>query len=283
MLKTERSLKMIQINQENCIGCGRCVKDCPFGCIALNDRKAKILIQPCMECGHCIAICPKNAVETNTYDPKEQIPFEEEAFQIPPENLLNFMKFRRSTRQFLKKEVEDEKLHLILEAGRYAPSAGNRQPLKYYVIKDQKQKFLDMAMDAFRAATSAGTEEEQINVFHGVKNYPSLWKRNIKKYDKEGIDKLFFHAPLVIVLGGAPQNTTDAAISATHMMLQAEALGVGSCFIGFYKMACELNPDICKAMHMSENEQPLITLVLGYSAVQYKRTAIKKDLSITML
>lgn len=50
------------------------------------------------------------------------------------------IKKRRSTRKLLPKEVEEEKLQKILEAARSAPSAGNLQAYKIYVIKDQKIK-----------------------------------------------------------------------------------------------------------------------------------------------
>lgn len=46
---------MIQINKELCIGCGKCVKDCPVFCISITDHKASAS-GDCMNCGHCAAL-----------------------------------------------------------------------------------------------------------------------------------------------------------------------------------------------------------------------------------
>ncbi len=49
---------------------------------------------------------------------------------------LELVQKRKSVRQFKKQMVEDEKLRLVLEAGRLAPSAANYQPWYFIVIKD---------------------------------------------------------------------------------------------------------------------------------------------------
>ena len=55
-------------------------------------------------------------------------------------NFFEVIKKRRSIRKYKEKPVEDEKLKLILEAGRLAPSARNRQAWRFIVIKDEKIK-----------------------------------------------------------------------------------------------------------------------------------------------
>ena len=58
---------MITINQEQCIGCGACIKDCPGNALALTEGKASSL-RDCIHCGHCVAICPVKAVSIPEYD-----------------------------------------------------------------------------------------------------------------------------------------------------------------------------------------------------------------------
>lgn len=51
------------VNQDLCIGCGSCVKNCAHEAIALEERKASICHAKCVGCGRCIGACPVDAVE----------------------------------------------------------------------------------------------------------------------------------------------------------------------------------------------------------------------------
>ena len=105
---------MFNVNKEKCIGCSQCVKDCPVSDISLVDNKAEINNERCFKCGHCIAICPVEAVSTDDYNMEEVIPYDKAKFTVDAENLLNFIKFRRSVRRFKNKEVEKEKIEKIV-------------------------------------------------------------------------------------------------------------------------------------------------------------------------
>lgn len=114
-------------------------------------------------------------------------------------DVLEAIKKRRSIRKFRLETIPDETLRLILEAGRLAPSAGNRQPWRFIVVKDAERK---------RALAEA------------TNNY------------------LFVaDAPLIIVTLGDPNKSLrwfrqDPMIAIEHMVLAATALGYGTCWIG---------------------------------------------------
>ena len=55
-------------------------------------------------------------------------------------NVSDAIRNRRSIRSYLEKEVEDEKLREVLEAGRLAPSASNRQEWRYIIVKDKNMR-----------------------------------------------------------------------------------------------------------------------------------------------
>ena len=45
---------------------------------------------------------------------------------------------RRSVRRYVKKEIEDDKVEVLLKAAMYAPSAGNEQPWHFVVVKNRE-------------------------------------------------------------------------------------------------------------------------------------------------
>ena len=55
-------------------------------------------------------------------------------------SLLEKILSRKSIRSYENREIPEEVLHKILEAGRQAPSAANRQPLRFVIVKDQETK-----------------------------------------------------------------------------------------------------------------------------------------------
>jgi len=52
---------VIEIDLEKCIGCGLCVKACPFAAVLLKDKKA-VIMENCTLCGACVTICPVEAI-----------------------------------------------------------------------------------------------------------------------------------------------------------------------------------------------------------------------------
>lgn len=136
---------MIKIDQEKCIGCGACVEDCFTRDLVIEADKAKVLNKTCIKYGHCIAICPVNAVSITDYDMNEVKEYDAASFDIEPEKLLNFIKFRRSVRQFTDQPIEKEKLEAIIEAGRFTPTGGNRQPVSFVVVQDQLSELTGLA------------------------------------------------------------------------------------------------------------------------------------------
>lgn len=154
-------------------------------------------------------------------------------------SLIETVLSRRSIRHYQEKEIPEEVVNQILEAGRQAPSAANRQPIRFIVIKDPQ-------------------------ILKNLCN--NLFTRFVKT------------APLVIV-GSADVKSLltgkwaviDAAIAMQNMVIAAWALGVGSCWIG----AC--NEEKVKEMLKIPDDWKFVALVtFGYPAEDPKKRSKKK-------
>lgn len=140
---------------------------------------------------------------------------------------------RYSVRNYRDDPVEDEKLHLILEAARLAPTASNRQPFQLVVVH------------------TAGREDELSQI------YRQPW---------------FVQAPVIICVCGIPalspirsenkRNYLDVnvGIIMDHMILAAASLGLGTCMVGaFYADKAS------QILGLPDDVDPILFTTVGYA------------------
>lgn len=147
-------------------------------------------------------------------------------------DLLELLKKRYSVRKFDSRKVEKEKLDLILEAGRVAPTAVNFQPQRILVLQNEEAlgKLKNCTPYHFNAPLAL------------LICYDKLvsWKRSHDNYD---------------------MGTVDASIVTTQMMLEIENLGLGTTWVGSFK------PELLKtSFNIPENYEPVAILPVGYPA-----------------
>jgi nitroreductase len=153
---------------------------------------------------------------------------------------MSFMELsqkRYSVRDYAPQPVEEEKLAQILEAGRLAPTAANRQPQKIYLLQSEE------AMQKARQVTPRMMYNAPMALLVCYDDTVS-WKATEKTFGEE-------------YEGGE----VDAAIVTTAMMMQATELGIGSLWVrGFpsYKAS--------EIFQLPANIHPVCFLVLGYPA-----------------
>ncbi len=146
------------------------------------------------------------------------------------------IKNRRSIRKFLPVPVEGEKLGKILDAARYAPSAGNLQNWKFILITEQTKK---------RAVIDACMQQ--------------YWMET---------------APLLIVVCGDPikgdrfygtrgktlYTIQNCAAAIQNMLLAAHSQGIGSCWVGAFDTIA-----LKKALSIPDTVEPQAVLCFGYA------------------
>ncbi len=164
---------------------------------------------------------------------------------------------RRSIRRFDSRPVEEEVLQQIITAGLYAPSAGGRQGVIFAVSRDREVN------ERLGKIKRANSNPRMADENHYVsKEQPSI-------ADDPNIKDAFYGAPVVITMF-APKNflfsVDDCAVAAENMMLAAESLGVGSCYIGqgWTAFADPYGQDILKKWNISHDRYAVMQLLLGY-------------------
>ncbi len=250
----------VEIDLKQCIGCNKCVEDCPEKNIYLEKKKARIKKAVCLKCGHCVAICPQNAVSIPEYDADEIIPVTKED-KLDPDRLLKVIQAGRSIRSFKDKPIEIEKIKQIIEAGRYTATASNSQDVSYVVITKKNKEL----------------EQEAVKLMRNLQKPLGMIIPIVRTVTVD--DNFFFKkAPAVIVI--LSRNKVDGALAASNMELMAEALGLGTFYSGFFSAAVNISSKLRKLLNLKRGQKVVTTLVLGYSDVTYQRTAPRKKASV---
>lgn len=270
---------MMKVNIEKCIGCGLCVKDCFPKDIEIIDGKAKINNETCIKCGHCIAVCPKDAVSTDEYNMEEVKNYNKEEFSVEADNLLNFIKFRRTIRQFKDKKVEDEKLAKIIEAGRFTQTGSNMQDVSYVVVREGMEELKALTFESLKGLGEymlANLTPETMR----FKRYAEMWVNMGEEYKKNPeSDRLFFNAPAVIVV--TADSEVNGALASSNMELMTDALGLGTFFSGFFVRAAQDNKKIMEFLGVKEGKKIVTCMVIGYPDVKYSRTVPRKEAEVS--
>lgn len=121
-------------------------------------------------------------------------------------NVIDAIKTRKSVRAYLDQPIEDEKLNLVMEAARLAPSASNRQEWRFVLVRDAETR---------RQLAAAARNQDFVG-----------------------------QAPVLIVACaetdehlmscGQACYPIDVAIALDHITLAAVELGLGTCWIGAF-------------------------------------------------
>lgn len=265
---------MVVFDLTKCIGCGLCAKDCFPKAIKIENRKAHFIENHnCMECGHCIAVCPQDAVAIDTLDMGEVLELNSISCSIDPETYLNHLKARRTIRAFTDKMVSMDQVNMILDAGRFSPTGGNRQTVAYHVFREKVPEFRALVMDELKAM---GDEAQVIKVKDSW--YSDLWIDMYDSFKTEGADGLFFHAGTVIVVSSdSPQS---AAIASAHMETMVYALGLGMVYSGFTTRAVSHSAKLQEYLGLQDHYKVWTVLVVGYPKVKYQRTVPRKKAGV---
>jgi nitroreductase len=163
-------------------------------------------------------------------------------------SFLQLAQSRRSIRKYLDKPVEREKILECIEAARLAPSAENVQPWRFVIIDDPflKNEFADHAFSGIYSPTRFAAKAPVIIVM--------LAKLDIlaNRIGKQ-IQGIHFYL-------------LDNGIAGEHLVLQAQELGLGTCWIGWFHVK-----KVRKFLKIPWNYKIVSLISMGYPEPQKAR------------
>lgn len=156
---------------------------------------------------------------------------------------------RRSVRVYSEEQIRQEDLNIILESGYNAPSGCNKQPWHFTVVQNKelintlsvesKKEFINHENETFRKMAA----NEDYNIF--------------------------YNAQTIIVVSGERSAETpliDCSAATQNMLLAAESLGIGSCWIGLiaFLFMSQRAQEYIKTLEIPEGYDPYFAITLGY-------------------
>ena len=151
-------------------------------------------------------------------------------------DFLDLAEKRYSVRKFMNKPIENELIDKILQAGHLAPTACNRQPQRILVVNSEE------GIERLRKCTECHFNAPTAMII--CYNEKECW---VRSYD------------------GKNSGDIDASIVTTHMMLEAEALGIGTTWVMHFipeAVMCEFE--------IPDHIVPVAILVMGYPSEDSK-------------
>lgn len=160
---------------------------------------------------------------------------------MEPSDLLEAIKGRRSIRTFGSGEVSEEQLATLIEAARWAPSAGNIQPWEFITVRNPETKA--------QLAQAAGDQGFVAEASVVVVVCADL-ERAAMSYGERGLHLYCLQ---------------DTAAATQNLLLAAHSLGLGACWVGAFR-----EEEARRVLKLHDRYRPVALIPLGPPAKQPK-------------
>ncbi|MFC1889306.1 nitroreductase family protein [Thermodesulfobacteriota bacterium] len=272
-------MELFVVDESKCARDGLCSAACPLTIITMREEGA--VPEPrnraadlCISCGHCVAVCPNGALSHRDMSP-DQCPPRREELLLGADQAEHFLRSRRSIRNYKDEPVEKETIARLIDIARYGPSGHNTQPVKWLVIHDRDalRRMVGMVIDCMRDMLKRQPEvakDQHLDIIVGAY--------------KLGFDAVCRGAPHIIV-AHAPRDAMPAPAACTiaiaYLELAAPALGLGTCWGGYFMAAVNQWAPLKKALSLPDEEVAYGAVMVGYPKFRYRRLPVRNRPEVT--
>lgn len=169
---------------------------------------------------------------------------------------------RRSVRVYSDEQIKQKDLNLILEAGLFSPSACNMQPWHFTVVQNKELM-------------------NTLNI-ESKKEFSTSDNEMFRKMAENEKFNIFYNAPTIIVVSGGKSSLeplTDCAAATENMILAAESLGIGTCWIGLvsFLFRSKRAQEYAKMLKLPEDYEPYYAITLGYKKIANSKPQPRRE------
>lgn len=284
MFNKEKPVELI-IDKDKCKKCATCIEICPSylqkdanGYPVVNEQS----VFGCIQCGYCMMSCPRDAIEVKGEDINKSY-LREIYATLPNYEAINalFLK-RRSARKFKEEEVQKEEIEKILSAAATAAISIPPSEVKVLVIqgRGKVEEFRKDLIESMRGFMKfAASPLVNVMRLFGKTQYKMFDEfviplcKILLEDDQKGFDHLFYNAPAVLVFYGTEYiDKEDMILAANQATLAAEAMGLGTCYIGTVGPMLQNNKKLRSKYGILPKEKIGTAFILGYPVVKFRKT-----------
>ena len=264
----------LKVDEEKCIHCGLCTKECPACCIEMENGGVPHFIKNregvCIKCQHCLAVCPVGALEIWGKNPDDSQP----VGNVDSDDLLNLIKSRRSVRKYKPENLDNDRMSKLKDMLKWTPTGCNFHNLHFSFVDDIE------VMDDIRNKINS----RLIKILDNSVAKSALGKfASYRDALIGGEDVIFRGAPHMIIVStpiNAPCANEDPIIALSYLDLYAQSLGVGTLWCGFATLCFKLFPDMCEYIGVPDGNKVSYVMLFGVPDVKYARITQPEDFSM---
>lgn len=286
----------MKIDLEKCTGCGLCVENCLFRTWQMGKDKKPYWRKggACFSCYNCMVACPVDAISIkqpyyvgsgfwktfpNPLPASRPLqPFTAEGKPDKWTEVEKTILTRRSVRNFKNTPVPEPLIRRVIEAGRFAPTSGNCQPLQFLVVT--KKSLIDELNTAsyniikgvYDRYMSEEGVKELASTYEANPSAPGGWDPRIilggiGQSVVTRVNPVLLGAPCVILVAadyrsiGGPQ--MQVGIAGQNMILAAISHGLKATWVGFVAYANAF-PSLIQKLGIQPPFSIVASIVLGY-------------------
>jgi nitroreductase/Fe-S-cluster-containing hydrogenase component 2 len=308
---------VMQVDPEKCTrprgsNCQLCFENCPFRAWEMpgeNEAPRSRELAECFSCYNCMVACPRDAISiVESYHVDEgfyatdphpltatmpQQPLDADGNPEEWNAIERAVFYRRSVRNYKDQPVPEPLIRRVLEAGRFAPSAGNCQPWKFIVVTDRAliHKMDEACYNVLNGMYLMYKSDEAVKglvpMYEADPN-PGLYDPRIVLGGLGAISKrygpVFLNAPAVILIAGDERAISgpevNIGICGANMNLVANSLGIRACWVGFSQVINML-PPLKEKLGIADPWRICSAMVLGYPKFKQDGVVARENRPVT--